>query len=308
MAEHLPVLLHETIDALVHDPGGCYVDGTFGRGGHSRLVLERLSPKGRLICLDRDYDAVHSDAARSLGDDARVQIIQTPLSHLGSVIQSLHLQQQVQGILMDLGVSSPQLDIAERGFSFMRPGPLDMRMDTTSGQTAEAWLAEVDEQALVRVLRDYGEERFAGRIARAIVRERELAPIATTVQLARLIAEAVPRHDPHKHPATRSFQAIRMAVNDELGELAAALNAAVEVLAPGGRLAVISFHSLEDRMVKRFMRDQEQGDLPRVPRHLPPPVWQPVLQRLGKAVRPSEGELTLNPRARSATLRVAARV
>lgn len=308
MADHLPVLLNETLDALVHDPGGIYVDGTFGRGGHSRGILERLNDQGRLIALDRDYDAVFSEAARELVRDDRFQIIHTPLSHLGAIIFSLNLPQRVTGILMDLGVSSPQLDIAERGFSFMRPGPLDMRMDTSCGQTAERWLAEVSEKVLIQVLREYGEERFAGRIARAIVRERDQVAIATTVQLARLIAEAVPRHDPHKHPATRSFQAIRMAVNDELGELASALQAAVEVLAPGGRLAVISFHSLEDRMVKRFMRDQEQGDVASVPKHLPRPDWRPLLQRLGKAVRPSESELDINPRARSATLRVAMRV
>jgi 16S rRNA (cytosine1402-N4)-methyltransferase len=304
---HLPVMLVEVLAGLSIDPDGFYVDCTFGRGGHSRGILERLGPKGRLLALDKDQAAVCSEEARKLAQDARFRIEHGSYAELQDRLERHHAVGKVWGIVMDLGVSSPQLDEAERGFSFMRDGMLDMRMDVSRGVTAAEWLSSVAEGELARILRVYGEERYARRIARAIVEAREQGPIVTTRQLAELIERAVPSREKNKHPATRSFQAIRIAVNAELEQLEEALPQAVEALKPGGRLAVISFHSLEDRIVKRFMRDEERGRTS--PPNLPLVVERaPRLKRIGKAQVPSEAEIGANPRARSAVLRVAERV
>ncbi len=301
---HLPVLLDESLEALNIRPDGFYVDCTFGRGGHARAILERLDSSGRLLALDKDPSALDSPQARSLLEDSRFTVAHGSFAQLRAHVERIGAVRKVAGILMDLGVSSPQLDEAGRGFSFLRDGPLDMRMDTSQGVTAAEWLNAVEENELIRVLKTYGEERFARRIAQAILRAK---PIGTTGQLAALIEAAVPVRERHKHPATRSFQAIRIAVNHELDELAQGLAQAVEVLAPGGRLAVISFHSLEDRIVKRFLREQERGKpissrLPLLDEH------KPTLKSVGKARMPGEEELQANPRARSAVLRVAERV
>lgn len=283
---------------------GIYVDATFGRGGHSRAVLARLGAAGRLLAIDRDPQAV-SAAQQEFGADPRVTIARRPFSMLGETIAERGWQKRVNGILFDLGVSSPQLDAAERGFSFLREGPLDMRMDPSRGESAADWLQRAAENEIAEVLHTLGEERYARRIARAIVRARAETPLATTRQLAALIATAVPSRERGKDPATRSFQAIRLHVNRELDELRAALPQAIEALAPGGRLAVISFHSLEDRIVKQFLRREARGE------ELPPdlPVRHadiPVRVRIvGKAIRPGEAEVRRNPRARSAVLRVA---
>ena len=301
---HQTVLLREAVDALVTDPAGFYVDGTFGRGGHSAEILARLAPEGRLLALDRDPVAVAVGRERFAGDP-RFEIAQGPFSELGVRVQERGLQGRVCGILLDIGVSSPQLDEAERGFSFLRDGPLDMRMDPTRGESAAQWLARASEEEIARVLKEYGEERFARRIARAIVLRRAEQPFERTLDLAKVVSDANPAWEKGKNPATRPFQAIRIHVNDELGELARALERSVEVLAPGGRLAVISFHSLEDRMVKRFIRDHERG--PVLPRHLPVPAsaLAPKLRGVGKAIQPGAEEIEENPRARSAVLRVA---
>ena len=302
---HVTVLLHEAVDALQVKPEGVYVDGTFGRGGHSRLILERLGPLGRLIALDKDPAAIA--AGREL-QDARFMLVHSGFAQLGAVLGRLSVE-KVDGVLLDLGVSSPQLDEAERGFSFRFDAPLDMRMDTSRGETAAAWLARVDEKLLGEVIRDYGEERFAKQIARALVAARQEQPVVTTGQLGGIVAQAVRTREPGQHPATRTFQAIRIYLNEELGELESILPQCVNVLKAGGRLAVISFHSLEDRIVKRFMRDMAQPD--KLPRNLPlraADLPQGMLHLVGKAVRASEIELEANPRARSAVLRVAERV
>jgi 16S rRNA (cytosine1402-N4)-methyltransferase len=302
---HLPVLLQETLEALRLREDGKYVDCTFGRGGHSGALLARLGPQGRLLALDQDQDAVASAEAGALAADGRFQLVHSRFGRLADVVQAQGWTGEVDGVLLDLGVSSPQLDVAERGFSFLRDGPLDMRMDTSSGITAAQWLAQVAESELAEVLRVYGEERYARRIARAVVEQRGQQVIDSTGRLAQLIAQAVPSREPGKHPATRSFQAIRIYLNDELGELRQALDQVLPVLRAGGRLAVIAFHSLEDRMVKRFMRDQERGLAPDAPKWAVP---QPSLRRIGKAVYASAEELAQNPRARSAVLRVAERL
>ncbi|NVO99296.1 16S rRNA (cytosine(1402)-N(4))-methyltransferase RsmH, partial [Photobacterium damselae subsp. damselae] len=265
--EHVSVLLHESVDGLAIKPDGIYIDGTFGRGGHSRLILSKLGENGRLYSIDRDPQAI---AEAQKIDDPRFNIIHGPFSGMEKYMEERDLIGRVDGILLDLGVSSPQLDDAERGFSFMRDGPLDMRMDPTSGQAASEWLATADASDIAWVLKEFGEERFAKRIARGIVEHREdpeKEPLTRTLQLANLIAQVSPFKDKHKHPATRSFQAIRIYINSELDEIATALNGAVNILAPGGRLSVISFHSLEDRMVKRFMRNKSKG--PEIPAGLP---------------------------------------
>jgi len=286
---------------------GRYVDGTFGRGGHSGAILARLGPEGRLLALDKDPAAV-AEGERRFGDDPRFVIRQTSFAEIGEVTRTLGWLGKVDGILLDLGVSSPQLDDAERGFSFRHDGPLDMRMDPTRGPSAAEWLAEASEQEIARVLKEYGEERFARRIARVIVQARSEAPIETTGRLAAIVAAAVPSREPGKDPATRSFQAIRIFINRELADLQAFLDQVLTVLAPGGRLAVISFHSLEDRLVKRFIREQEKGD--RFPPDLPVTAaqLQPRLRAVGKPIRPSETEVRENSRARSAILRVAERL
>lgn len=304
---HRSVLLEESVQALAVSPSGTYIDGTFGRGGHARAILDLLGPAGRLIGLDRDPEAL--TAARRLAEaDPRFQAIQGSFGSLSDLVGELGVKGRVQGILLDLGVSSPQLDEPNRGFSFSANGPLDMRMDPGQGESAAAWLARADRSEIERVLQDLGEERFARRIARAIVDARAAAPIDTTGRLAEIIARAVPIREPGKHPATRSFQALRIQVNDELGELARCLDQVCDLLAATGRLVVISFHSLEDRIVKRFMRREAQG--PILPKGVPVRAQetQGRLRILGKPLRPSDSEVRANPRARSATLRVAERL
>jgi 16S rRNA (cytosine1402-N4)-methyltransferase len=286
---------------------GVYVDATFGRGGHARAILERLGPDGRLLAADRDPDAVAAGAALAAAE-SRLTLRQARFGELARLVHNAGLSGRVNGLLADLGVSSPQLDSPERGFAFSAEGPLDMRMDPSVGTSAADWLAAADERDIARVLKDYGEERFAKRIARALCSTRSESPITTTGQLAALCERAVPTREPGKHPATRTFQALRIQVNAELDELRALLAGACDLLAAGGRLVVISFHSLEDRIVKRFIRDESRGtSLPKglpvtddqVPRRLKP---------IGGAVRPGDDEVRINPRARSAVLRAAERL
>ncbi|MCP3678794.1 MAG: 16S rRNA (cytosine(1402)-N(4))-methyltransferase RsmH [Gammaproteobacteria bacterium] len=303
VVEHQPVLFNEVLDALEVQPGGIYIDATYGRGGHSDAILERLGEQGKLIAIDRDPEAI-AHGQQCYSDDARVTLCHNPFSRLSELAKDADIFGSVNGILFDLGISSPHLDTPERGFSFMREGPLDMRMDSSCGMTAAQWLAEVPEDKLADVLYQYGEERNSRRIAKAIVIQRQQQPITTTKQLADVIASAASGRDRHKHPATRSFQAIRIFINEELKELETALAQALDVLAVGGRLAVMSFHSLEDRMVKQFILKQEQGEP--LPRGLPAPLdFCPRVSRINGAIRPSEQEVSNNPRARSATLRVA---
>ena len=297
---HHPVLLAEAIEALAVHPEGIYVDGTFGRGGHSRAILERLGPQGSLIALDRDPEAGH--AARTIAD-ARFSFFRRRFSELLEVLGG----RRVQGMLFDLGVSSPQLEEAGRGFSFRADGPLDMRMDPTAGESAAQWLARAEQQEITEVIRGYGEERFAKQIAAAIVAARGREPILRIRQLADLVAQAVRTREPGQDPATRTFQALRIHVNRELEEVSLMLPQAVASLSTGGRLAVISFHSLEDRIVKRFL---QRAARPEVPRELPlraSEMPQPTLKLLGRGIKPSREEIEHNPRARSATLRVAER-
>jgi 16S rRNA (cytosine1402-N4)-methyltransferase len=304
--DHFTVLLHETVEGCVVDPDGIYVDGTFGRGGHSELLLTKLSEKGRLFGFDKDPQAIESGEALEK-KDPRFQIIKASFAELQSQLQARGIE-KIDGLLLDLGVSSPQLDDAERGFSFMRDGPLDMRMDPTSGESAEDWIARVRPEELARVMKEYGEERFARRMANAVVREREVQHINRTVQLAEILKEANPAWEKHKHPATRAFQGIRIYINNELGDLENILDQSVDVLKIGGRLAVISFHSLEDRMVKRFIRRQEQGRP--IPRGLP--VFDEdlgkTMKKMSKAIKPKTDEIGGNVRARSAVLRIAERI
>lgn len=312
-AEHSTVLLHETVEGLALKENGIYIDGTFGRGGHSRLILSKLSANGRLIAIDRDPKAV---AEAQKIQDPRFHIEHSAFSDILPICEKLNLVGKIDGILLDLGVSSPQLDDAARGFSFMKDGPLDMRMDNSQGLSAAEWLQRVSEQDLAWVLKTFGEERFAKKIAKAIVDYNKSAVqnggecLTRTLQLAELIAQTVPFKDKHKHPATRSFQAIRIFINAELDELEKVLASALAVLAPGGRLSIISFHSLEDRMVKHFMRKQSQGEA--IPKGLP--LREDQIQRnqrlkvIGKAIMPSEDEIAQNPRARSAVLRIAERL
>lgn len=304
---HRPVLLSEAIEGLALRPGGVYADGTFGRGGHSRAILLRLGPQGRLIGFDKDPRAVAA-GEKLAAEDPRFAMVRGSFAMLGQQMASRNLAGKVDGVLLDLGVSSPQLDDPARGFSFTREGPLDMRMDPDSGISAADWLADASDQDIAEVLKAFGEERHARRIARAIVAARTQAPVRTTGRLAEIVARANPSHEKGKHPATRTFQAIRIFINRELEDLEACLPQALDVLAPGGRLAVISFHSLEDRIVKRFMREQARGDV------FPPgvPVTQdqlhPTLRLVGKAVYPGDEEVAANPRARSAVMRVAERL
>ncbi len=303
-ARHVTVLLEEAVAGLNVRPAGIYVDGTFGRGGHSRLILEKLGPQGRLIALDRDPEAIA--AGQRIGDP-RLTLVHRRFSLLGEVLAELGIS-RVDGILLDLGVSSPQIDDAARGFSFRFDGPLDMRMDTAAGQTAAEWLNGTTEQQLYGVIKEYGEERFAKQIARALVAARENGPIATTGQLSQIVAKAVKTREPGQDPATRTFQAIRIFLNQELEELSLVLPLCVEALTPGGRLAVISFHSLEDRRVKHFIRDLEKPDT--LPSRLPIRACdlpQPRLVSVGRALKPSTSEIAANPRSRSAVLRVAER-
>ncbi|MDD1623341.1 MAG: 16S rRNA (cytosine(1402)-N(4))-methyltransferase RsmH [Methylococcaceae bacterium] len=307
--EHLPVMYAEALQQLALKKDGIYLDCTFGRGGHSQGILNLLGQYGQLLAFDRDSDAINSDYAQAMLTDERFKLKHSCFSELESIVKRANLAGKVDGILLDLGVSSPQLDNPERGFSFLRDGPLDMRMDGNAGVSAAQWLASVDEKELVKVLFDYGEERFARRIARAIVEIRAESPITTTRQLAELIEDAVPVREKHKHPATRTFQAIRIEINRELDELKACLQQSARVLRPGGRLVVISFHSLEDRIVKRFIRDESGAKYN--PGKLPikeVDIAKGILKRIGKALKASEQEISQNPRARSAIMRVAERV
>ena len=304
---HVPVLLGPVLEGLDINANGCYVDGTFGRGGHSRAILERLTANGRLIAIDRDPQAIAS-APQALLSDPRFELIRGESAQLEKFIDERGLRGSVDGVLLDLGVSSPQLDEAGRGFSFLRDGPLDMRMDPDAGISAADWLARVDEKELKRVLKTYGEERNAARIARAIVSARDEAPIDTTVQLADIVAAAAPAHGQKRHPATKSFQAIRVFINGELDQLKSALEQSVNVLRRGGRLCVISFHSLEDRLVKRFIREssretEQYRGMPSVPAE-----FRPKLKAVGKLVEATAAEVAANRRARSARLRVAERL
>lgn len=305
-AEHITVLLHEAVEGLAIKPDGIYVDGTFGRGGHSRLILQQLGPNGRLLAIDRDPQAI-AEAAKI--QDPRFEIVHGPFSGITSYLSDRGLG-KVDGFLLDLGVSSPQLDDAERGFSFMKDGPLDMRMDPTTGQSAAQWLARADVDDIAWVLKTFGEERFAKKIARAIVHDRVTEPYVRTRQLAEMIARVNPSKEKGKHAATRSFQAIRIYINSELDEIETALNGALQALATDGRLSVISFHSLEDRLVKHFIRKHEKG--PEVPHGIPLTEAQLAggrkLKSVGKALKPSEHEVTENSRSRSSVLRVAQRL
>lgn len=305
--EHRPVLFAEVLEALNIRPDGIYLDGTFGRGGHSAAILERLNENGRLLAMDKDPQAI-TVAEQKFAGDSRFSIVRGSYTMLGQEVEKRGWKGKVDGILLDLGVSSPQLDDASRGFSFRHDGPLDMRMDPDSGISAAEWINSAKEGEIARVLKEYGEERFAKRIAGAIVQQRDVEPITTTARLAKIVADANPKWEKDKNPATRSFQAIRIFINTELEELDEVLNQSVDMLAPGGRLAVISFHSLEDRRVKRFIRDEARGG------DFPPdlPVTDSQMNRrlraVGKDIRAGSEELAVNPRSRSAVLRVAERL
>ena len=304
---HKPVLLEETLTALNIKPDGCYVDGTFGRGGHSQEIIKLLGANGKLLAFDKDPQAI-SQANTIAANDDRLQVKQGSFTQLEQTVDDLGWKGKVDGIFLDLGVSSPQLDDADRGFSFRFDGPLDMRMDPDSGISASQWLANAEERDIMMVLFDYGEEKFARRIAKAIVEAREEQPINTTKRLASIVATANPSSEKNKDPATRTFQAIRIFINQELEDLKTCLAQAIDILAPGGRLVVISFHSLEDRIVKRFIREQCKGD--GYPLDLP--VMHVELNQnmkmIGKAIKAGRTELDENPRARSAVMRVAERL
>jgi len=304
MTKHITVLLDQAVEGLITEPNGFYIDGTFGRGGHSRLVLAGLGEQGRLLGVDKDPEAVVvADALQA--EDGRFEIEHGSFADMDAFARERGLEGKVDGILVDLGVSSPQLDVAERGFSFMNDGPLDMRMNTAAGQSAAEWVSSAGEEEMVRVFKVYGEEKFGTRMARAIIAYRAEQPITRTVQLANILAEANPVWPKRKHPATKAFQAIRIHVNNELGDLELMLDRALEILKPGGRLVCISFHSLEDRMVKRFIRQHEKGmDLPK---GLPVTDAQlnKRLKSIGKAVKAEAGEVGENVRSRSAVMRIA---
>jgi 16S rRNA (cytosine1402-N4)-methyltransferase len=304
LEEHLTVLLNEAVAALLINGSGRYVDGTFGRGGHSRAILAQLDADGQLLGIDKDAQAFVEGEALA-NQDSRFVITRGSFADLVPLAEQAGVPAPFTGVLLDLGVSSPQLDQAERGFSFMRDGDLDMRMDVDRGMSAAEWIAIAEEAEITKVLRDYGEERFAKRIARAIIAARIETPITRTLQLAKIVTEANPAWEKHKHPATRSFQAIRIFINDELTDLERLLGQVVDSLEVGGRLVVISFHSLEDRIVKRFMRRQAEGD--QVPSYIPVTESQRNrrLKIIGKAVKASEQEVAGNPRSRSAVMRVA---
>ena len=300
---HETVLLKEAVDLMVTNASGLYVDATFGRGGHSRAILEKLGEDGRLIAIDKDLDAL-TRAELEFKDDPRFEIVHGSFADIEQHLSDKGIV-AVDGVLADLGVSSPQLDNADRGFSFMKDGPLDMRMNQQAGLSASEWLNGASEKEIATTLKEYGEEKFARRIASAIFEANKVGPIKTTLELAQIVSDANPSWEKHKHPATRAFQAIRIKVNNELGDLEALLDQALEVLRPGGRLVVISFHSLEDRIVKRFIRHHEKGmDLP---------AGLPVrdselnkrLKSVGKAIKAQGGEVSANVRSRSAIMRVA---
>ena len=295
-------MLEEAVSSLKVRGDGNYLDATFGRGGHSRAIMARLTEQGRLFTLDKDPQAIAA-GLEEWGEDPRFSIVQDSFAEMDRLVQEWQIERNLDGILLDLGVSSPQLDNPERGFSFMRDGPLDMRMDPTQGVSAADWVAGTPEREMTRVFWEFGEERHARRIARSIVRARQQQRLETTTELAALIEDTIGNRE-KKHPATRCFQAIRIAVNNEMGDLASGLEQAIKQLRPGGRLVAISFHSLEDRLVKRTFREAVRpGKVRRnIPEH---PDWIPSLKLIGKATRPSEDEISANPRARSATMRVA---
>ncbi|MDQ8039154.1 MAG: 16S rRNA (cytosine(1402)-N(4))-methyltransferase RsmH [Rickettsiella sp.] len=301
---HQPVLIKEVIDHLAIKPDGIYIDATFGRGGHSQAILQNLGEKGRLLVIDKDPSAV-AFARRQWGQDKRLQIFEGSFTTVEEITKTNGIYQQVDGLLLDLGVSSPQLEQAERGFSFLRDGPLDMRMNPKNGISAAQWLACTTEKEIAQVLKEYGEERYAKRIAKTISEARKQMPITTTLQLAALVKKAHPRWERHKHPATQTFQAIRIHINNELEDLVTCLKQSLEILAVGGRLLVISFHSLEDRIVKRFIRKhaQEPAELKRLPVLFT--EWRPRLKKLGRGIKPNAQAIAENPRSRSAVLRIA---
>jgi len=303
---HITVLLEEAVAALSLRADGCYVDGTFGRGGHSRLILERIGPGGRLLGFDKDPLAIATGNTLA-AEDGRFVVVQRSFAELGDELVVRGLAGSVSGVLLDLGVSSPQLDDAERGFSFLNDGPLDMRMDPSRGVSAAQFIASADEDEIARVFKEYGEERFARRMARAVVARRQEQPFERTADLAQVLTVANPAWEKGKNPATRAFQGLRIHVNNELGDLERGLDAALENLEVGGRLVVISFHSLEDRIVKQFMRKHAKGEMDKLPRDLPiiPKAFEPRLKLLGKPQFASEAELKANPRSRSAVMRVA---
>ena len=303
---HITVLLDEAIAALAVQPAGRYVDGTFGRGGHSRLILQTLGAEGRLLGFDKDPLAIAAGQALA-AEDGRFVVVQRSFAELGAELQARDLAGQLDGVLLDLGVSSPQLDDPERGFSFMKDGPLDMRMDPSRGVSAATWIASASEEEIARVFKEYGEERFAKRMARAVVNRRIEQPFERTADLASVLTVANPAWEKGKNPATRAFQGLRIFINNELGDLEQGLEAALEGLAVGGRLVVISFHSLEDRIVKQFMRRQVKGEPDNLPRGLPiiPEKFIPRLKLIGKPQFASDAETRANPRSRSAVMRVA---
>ena len=307
MNAHIPVLAREAFEALAVQADGLYIDATFGRGGHTALILGALGPEGRVLAFDRDPAAIEA-GHRRFPDEVRLALVGAPFADIAARVQELFPERPVRGILFDLGVSSPQLDDPSRGFSFRADGPLDMRMDPASGEPVSAWLARAGEPEIREVIATLGEERFARRIAAEIVATRARTPLTSTMQLATLVARCVRTREPGKHPATRTFQALRMFINDELGQLRRGLDAALELLAVGGRLAAISFHSLEDRIVKQFIQAHSSVDpvfagLPVIPESA-----QPRLARNGSKTRAGEAELAANPRARSSVLRVATKV
>ncbi|WP_449125445.1 16S rRNA (cytosine(1402)-N(4))-methyltransferase RsmH [Pseudomonas viridiflava] len=303
---HITVLLEEAVEALALRADGCYVDGTFGRGGHSRLILSYLGPDGRLLGFDKDPQAIATGQTLA-AEDGRFVIVQRSFAELGSEAQERGLAGKVSGILLDLGVSSPQLDDPERGFSFMNDGPLDMRMDPTRGVSAAEFIATAPAEEIARVFKEYGEERFAKRMANAVVQRREVQPFERTADLAEVLKVANPAWEKGKNPATRAFQGLRIHVNNELGDLEAGLEAALGALEIGGRLVVISFHSLEDRIVKLFMRKLAKGEADNMPRNLPIQykAFEPKIRIHGKAQFASDTETKANPRSRSAVMRVA---
>jgi 16S rRNA (cytosine1402-N4)-methyltransferase len=302
--EHTPVLVAEALAALALEAGGYYVDATFGRGGHAALILQALGREGRVLAIDRDPQAIAAGRER-FADEVRLTLVHAAFTDLGALVPAYAHGCSCRGVLFDLGVSSPQLDDPSRGFSFRADGPLDMRMDPTRGEPVSAWLARAGIDEIREVIATLGEERFARRVAQAIVEARREHPLERTSELAALVARAVKTREPGKHPATRTFQALRMFINDELGQLEKGLAGAVDVLGSGGRLAVISFHSLEDRVVKRFMKRESQIDPALADLPVVPPGMQPRLRLVGRKSRPGEAEVERNPRARSALLRVA---
>jgi 16S rRNA (cytosine1402-N4)-methyltransferase len=303
---HITVLLDEAVEGLAVRANGCYLDGTFGRGGHSRLILEKLGSDGRLLGFDKDPLAIATGNALA-AEDGRFVVVQRSFAELGDELAQRDLVGKVSGILLDLGVSSPQLDDAERGFSFMQDGPLDMRMNPDAGVSAAEFIASAAEEEIARVFKEYGEERFAKRMARAVVLRRAEQPFTRTADLAQVLTVANPAWEKGKNPATRAFQGLRIYINNELGDLERGLDAALENLEVGGRLVVISFHSLEDRIVKLFMRKHAKGEMDKLPRDLPiiPKAFEPRLKLIGKPVFASEAELQANPRSRSAVMRIA---